>query len=262
MQSRYRIVLIEDEPPALERLAKLVQKLDPGIAIVASLDSVELAMEWFSENPAPDLILSDIRLGDGNSFQIFEKYAANSAVIFTTSWDEYAIRAFKLHSIDYLLKPLKPEELEKAWQKFLRSRSEFSGFGKEMQHRLLAMLEEIQSRKEAAYKERFLVQQAGQLLPVPVSEIAYFFTRNDWVCLCTRDGRQFLVEYRLDELENLLDPKHFFRLNRQLIASLAAIEKARNQANGRLQIELLPALAEEVFVSREKAAAFLNWWEG
>ena len=262
MHRHYRIVLIEDEPPALERLAKLVQKLDPGIEIVASLDSVELALEWFAENPAPDLIFSDIRLGDGNSFQIFEKYAAESAVIFTTSWDEYAIRAFKLHSIDYLLKPLKPEELEAAWQKFLRSRGERSGFGMEMQQRLLGLMQELQSRNSAVYKERFLVQQAGQLLPVAVADIAYFFTRNDLVCLCTRDGRQFLVEYRLDELENLLNSKHFFRLNRQLIAALPSIEKARNHSNGRLQIELQPALVEEVFVSREKAAAFRNWWEG
>lgn len=258
--TRYRIVLIEDEPPALEHLARQVIKLDPAIELLACLSSVEEAMQWFESHQPPDLIFSDIRLGDGNSFQIFEKFYS-SAVIFTTSWDEYAIRAFKLHSIDYLLKPFRQEELEQAWQKFLRSRSLFTS-GEELQHRILDAMKAIQHSTTAPFKERFLVRQAHQLVAVSVSDIAYFFTRNDLVCLFTIDGKQFLVEYRLDELEEMLNPKRFFRLNRQLIAALASIEKAVLQENGRLKLTLRPGFDDEVYVSREKAAAFRNWWEG
>jgi DNA-binding LytR/AlgR family response regulator len=258
----HRIVIIEDEPLAAERLMKMVQKLDVAIEISAILDSVSASLNWFSVNPQPDLVLSDIQLGDGISFQIFENQLVACPIIFTTSYDEYAIRAFKLQSLDYLLKPVKPEELQAAWDKFLKIKAQSQAPWEQMQTKIREVMQEMQIPKWPTYKERFLVRQADQIIPVAVEEIAYFFTLNDWVCIQTHESKQFIVDYRLDELESLLHPGKFFRLNRQFIAALASIRKAHHHLNGKLKIDLSPPGKEEIFVSREKAAAFRTWWEG
>jgi DNA-binding LytR/AlgR family response regulator len=262
MNPKYKIVIIEDEPLAAERLVKLVHKISDQIEVLLVLDSVATAIQWFSSHPQPDLVLSDIQLGDGISFQIFERQLVACPIIFTTSYDEFALRAFKWQSLDYLLKPIKQEELENAWNKFLKSQKKPGYPWLEMQDQIREMMEEMRIPKWPAFKERFLVRQGEQLIPVGIQEIAYFFTRNDWVCLQTLDGRQFIVDFRLDELENLLDPRRFFRLNRQFIAALPSIQRAHNHLNGKLKIDLNPHQAEEIFVSREKAQTFKTWWEG
>lgn len=256
-----RLVIIEDEPLAADRLKKLLEKLDQSIEVLAVLESVSQAVTWFSKNHSPDLVLSDIQLGDGISFQIFEKQLLTCPIIFTTSYDEFAIRAFKVQSIDYLLKPIKQIELETAFQKFVAHQKATISPWEDFQQKMGLIMSQIEKPK-AQYKERFVVKQADQLIPVSTSEIAYFFTRNDWVCLCTHSGKQHIVDFKLEELNDIVDPKQFFRLNRQFIASASAIEKAHNHLNGKLKLELNPKPAEEVFVSREKAQNFRAWWEG
>jgi len=256
-----RLVIIEDEQLAAERLQKQVEKLKLHTQILAVLESVSQAQKWFSQNPSPNLVLSDIQLGDGISFQIFEKKIITCPIIFTTSYDEFAVRAFKVQSIDYLLKPIKQNELENAVQKFLVHQKATLAPWEEFQQKICLIMSQIEKPK-TQYKERFVVKQADQLIPVATHEIAYFFTRNDWVCLCTKEGKQHIVDFKLEELNEMVDPKQFFRLNRQFLSSASAIQKAHNHLNGKLKLDLNPKPEEEVFVSREKAQSFKVWWEG
>ncbi len=257
----FTCVIIEDEPLAVTRLEKMLDKSGYPIRVLERLESVSQAVQWFSTNPSPHFVLSDIQLGDGISFQIFEKLQVNCPVIFTTSYDEYAIRAFKIQSIDYLLKPIKQEDLNAAIAKFAARKAQENTPWFDFQQQMVNMMSQLDPGAKPKFRERFLVRQADQLIPVQVGDIAYFFTRNDWTCISTLDGRQFLVDFRLDELEQMLDPALFFRLNRQFLASVPSLQKAYNHLNGKLKIDLLPVPEEEVFVSREKAASFKSWWE-
>lgn len=254
-----KALIIEDEYPAAERLIKLIHKADASIEILAVLDSIEAAKRWFLSHPAPDLIFSDIQLSDGLSFVIFEEIDIKSPIIFTTSYDEYAIKAFKVKSIDYLLKPIKPYELVAAIEKFKETQVAFSANDYTLKMQSLLDSLPMAGRK---YKTRFLVQQQDQLLPIPQEQIAYFFTANEMVCLVRSDNRQFLVDYTLEELEKLLNPSYFFRLNRQYIASLPAVQKIHTYFNGKLKLELTPAPSHEIIISREKAPFFKEWLEG
>jgi DNA-binding LytR/AlgR family response regulator len=254
-----KALIIEDEYPAAERLTKLVYKADETIEIAAVLESIEAAKRWFASHPAPDLIFSDIQLSDGLSFVIFEEIDVKSPIIFTTSYDEYAIKAFKVKSIDYLLKPIKPYELVAAIEKFKETQVAFSANDYTLKMQSLLDSLPMTGRK---YKTRFLVQQQDQLLPIPQEQIAYFFTANEMVCLVRNDNRQFLVDYTLEELEKLLNPSYFFRLNRQYIASLPAVQKIHTYFNGKLKLELHPEPSHDILISREKASYFKEWMEG
>ncbi|MFN3380487.1 MAG: LytR/AlgR family response regulator transcription factor [Runella zeae] len=254
-----KALLIEDEYPAAERLTKLIQKIDANIYIVDVIQSIEAAKSWFATHPAPDLIFSDIQLSDGLCFSIFEEISVKSPIIFTTSYDEYAIKAFKVKSIDYLLKPIKQTELAAAIDKY----REWSGnpTPDDYQIRMMSLLDSF-PRQEKKFKTRFLVKQNDQLLPIHQQEIAYFFTTNEMVCLVRNDSRTFWIDYTLEELEKLLDTQHFFRLNRQFIAALPSIKKIHTYFNGKLKLELLPATTQEVIISRDKAPTFKDWIEG
>lgn len=251
-----KTIIIEDEYPAAERLQKMIQKVDNTIEILAVLGSIEIAKRWFSDNPSPDLIFSDIQLSDGLSFVIFEEMAIKCPIIFTTSYDEYALKAFKVKSIDYLLKPIKAHELTTAIEKFKESQPTF--LAKEYSAKIQSLLESLPHTK-TKYKTRFLVQQQDQLIPVAQHEIAYFFTANENVCLIKNDNKQFLVDYTLEELEKTLDPKFFFRINRQYISTMSAVKKIHPHFNGKLKLILSPEPNEEVLVSREKAQLFKDW---
>ena len=255
-----KTLIIEDEYPAAERLEKLIHKVDTDIKIVAVLGSIEAAGKWLASNPPPDLIFSDIQLSDGLSFQIFEQFSVKTPIIFTTSYDEYAVKAFKVKSIDYLLKPIKLQELEAALAKFREMQKAFSPTDYAL--KVESLLDNLQLTGPRKYKTRFLVKQHDQLVPVSQEEIAYFVTANEMVCLVRKDGKQFLVDYTLEELEKLLDPQYFFRLNRQFISAMPAIVKIHNYFNGKLKLELKPDTTDEVLVSREKAQVFKEWMEG
>ncbi len=261
------LLLIEDEYPAAERLTRLVQRVEPAARVLAVVESVAQAMQWLADNPAPDLILSDIHLADGLSFEIFERAVVRAPIIFTTSYDEYALRAFRVHSLDYLLKPIKEDELRAALGRF---RERQPAAVEQQLGRLEALLDalpragagEPRAGVLRSYKTRFLVRHREQLVPVPTPDVAYFVSRHETTTLVTHAGARYLVDYTLEQVQELLDPAIFFRVNRQTIAAAAAIRRIDLHFNGKLKLELAPAATDEVLVSREKAASFRGWLEG
>ncbi|GAA4384654.1 LytTR family DNA-binding domain-containing protein [Hymenobacter koreensis] len=256
-----KVLLLEDEYPAAERLQRLLAQAAPEAQVVAHHDTVAATVAWLQTNPAPDLILADIHLADGLSLDVFDQLVVNSPVVFTTAYDAYALRAFKANSVDYLLKPVKLAELQAALQKLRQWRSPTPA-ASEVAQRLERLLDGLTELPGRPTKTRFLVRHGEQLLPVLTTDVAWFQSRNETVTLVTHAGQRYLVEYTLEQLEQLLDPKHFFRLNRQFLAQLAAVQRLHPWFNGKLKLDLIPAPAEEVLVSREKAAAVKSWLEG
>ena len=271
------ILLLEDEYPAAERLQRLLLQALPTAQVLAVLDTVAAALAWLASHPAPDLILSDIQLADGLSLEIWEQAVVPSPVIFTTAFDAYAIRAFQANSVAYLLKPVKLAELQAALAK--RNAQRDAALKEESRMRngelgttsanslfptphAFLSIERLLDALPRPYKARFLVRQGEQLLPLPVAEIAWFLSRHETVTLVATDGRRFVLDYTLEQLEALLDPARFFRLTRQIIAQLPAVRRLHPHFNGKLLVELHPAPTEEVLVSREKASAVKAWLEG
>ncbi|SDY33765.1 LytR/AlgR family response regulator transcription factor [Hymenobacter psychrophilus] len=260
------VLLLEDEYPAAERLQRVLRQAAPEAQVLAVLDTVAGALDWLDTNPAPDLILSDIQLADGLSLDVFEQTVVSSPVIFTTAYDAYAIRAFRANSIDYLLKPVKLTELTAALEKLRRWPTTTPAKLTEAPdttapaQRLERLLDAL-PRPERQHKTRFLVRHGEQLLPLPATQVAWFQSRHETTTLATLDGRRFVVDYTLEQLEGLLDPIQFFRLNRQLIAQLPAVLRLHPHFNGKLLVDLQPAPSEEVLVSREKAALVKQWLE-
>ncbi|MEM6264443.1 MAG: LytTR family DNA-binding domain-containing protein [Bacteroidota bacterium] len=254
-----KALIIEDEYPAADRLQKLLQQADPSIEIIGVIESVDEGGKWFSENPAPDVIFSDIQLSDGLSFEIYEEHPVRSPIIFTTAYDEYAIKAFKVKSVDYLLKPVKLDELSAAIRKLKHLYPSFSP--QKTQHDLEELVQLIQQGGggEPSYKKRFLVKKRDQFRTIPTEEVAYFFTANEVVYLVSQDGNKYPVEFKMEELNTLVSPDKFFRINRQYICSLDAITSIHPYFNSRLKLMLTPATTEEVIVSRDKAKAFKAW---
>ncbi len=248
-----KTLLIEDEIPAARRLSKMVVAARPNANIVDTLDSVEGAVRWLRTFPAPDLIFMDIQIADGLSFDIFKQVDISSPVVFTTAFDQYAVQAFKVSAVDYLLKPIDPKDLESALQKFENQRFKQAPLDIEALTRLL---------KKESYKDRFLVKNGQQLTFLAAADIAYFRSSDGLTQAHTVGGKKFFVENTLEELESLLDPHAFFRISRGLTVRLNAIQKIHPHLNGRLKLELLPAAPEDVFVSRERASEFKTWLGG
>jgi len=251
----WSVLIIEDEPPAARRLGRLLQKLEPQIQIVEILDTVAASVRWLQHNPC-DLIFADIHLADGNSFSIFEQVEVRTPIIFATAYDQYAIRAFKLNSIDYLLKPIEQEELAKALSKYRENQQPSSQPPLDIQALMTAM-EEQKSRP--TYQKRFMVSSGEKIRSIPVEEVAYFFGQQKYVFLITQDGRQHLVDSTLTQLEDLLDPEDFFRINRQFIIGFSAIKQMFSYSKSRVKIELEPNSDQEAIVSIEKTPRFKQW---
>lgn len=252
------VLIIEDEFPAAERLQKLIHTIDDQIEIVGIKESVKSSKEWFEVHTPPDLIFADIQLSDGLSFEIFESVPIPSPIIFTTSYDEYALKAFKLKSIDYLLKPLKQKELSAALDKYRELQKPFE---KENFALKIESMMDLLLSNNRKFKNCFLVRQQDQLIPVQQKQISYFYYSNRMVCLTQKDGKQFLVNYTMEELEKLLDPNIFFHVNRQYIISISSLNKIHTHFNGMLKLELQPKTEDEVMVSRDKAKVFKEWIE-
>ncbi len=258
------VLILEDEYPAAERLQRQLLQAAPEAQVLAVLDSVAGALTWLDNNPAPDLILSDIQLADGLSLEVFEQAVVRSPVIFTTAYDAYAIRAFRANSVDYLLKPVKLLELRAALVKLREWRTPAApapAAAADPAQRLERLLDSL-PRPAQPYKTRFLVRHGEQLLPLPAAQAAWFQSRHETTTLVAQDGRRFVVDYTLEQLESLLDPRQFFRLNRQFLAQLPAVQRLHPHFNGKLLLELHPAPNEEVLVSREKAGPLKQWLEG
>jgi two-component system response regulator LytT len=244
------VVIIEDEPLAAQALAALLTRLRPAARILASLGSVEEAVEWLREQPAPDLLFCDIHLSDGNSFEIFRQVAVAAPVVFTTAYDAYAIQAFQVNSVDYLLKPLQAAEVERALQKYEALRPAV----------LPAAVENVQRLVRTTPRSRFLVKSGQALKAVPVDQVAYFLAEEGVVFLVTHLGKRFIIPDTLDQLEGQLDVQNFFRINRQFILSIAAVQEIRPYFKGRLVLQVAPPVAEEALVvSAGRAPAFKHW---
>lgn len=251
-----RIIIIEDEAPALSRIKKMVYELEPDIEIIATADSIEQAVSVIKQNSKIDLILMDIELADGQSFEIFNLVTVHCPVIFTTAYDEFALKAFKVNSIDYLLKPIDKDELQKAFNKYktLQKNNSVVDVNQQMQELLLNL-----KQPAGAYKTRFLVKQGQKLISIATDDIAYFFMYDKLCYLQTNGNSRYVIDYTLDELMGMLNPALFFQLNRQTIASIACIQSVHTYFNGKLKVELKPALSNEVVVSRERASEFKDW---
>ncbi|MGV3561438.1 LytR/AlgR family response regulator transcription factor [Larkinella arboricola] len=254
------VLVIEDEELAVRKLTKLLQDVDDSIRIVGTAASVRASVQWLQNNTSPDLILMDIELADGQSFEIFEQTHVVSPVIFTTSYDEYALRAFKVNSIDYLLKPIKRHELEASLAKHrkLHTQAETETGGGRMA--IEALVQQLRQQiQPTEYRKRFLVKHLSQWMPIEISEIAYFYSEEGISLFRTRNNQKFSVDYTLDELEAMLDPTQFFRANRQFIVDINCVQQIHPYFNNKLKLTLKPAPEEEVLVSRERATEFKKW---
>jgi DNA-binding LytR/AlgR family response regulator len=258
-----KVLVIEDEDAATRLMFKILERARPGIQVIAHIDSVHDAVEWISANEAPDLVFMDIQLGDGLSFEIFDQVEINCPVIFTTAYDEYTLRAFKVNSIDYLLKPLSLEDLENALKKYDKLRA--GSKGDDALHPVTSsQIESIlnllsPAKSQTQYKSRFLIKVGDKFFSITKDQIAYFYTEDKGVFIQTKDKNRYPVDNSLDDLEKMLDPEIFFRINRQFIVHVEAVNRLHAYFNGKMKVFLKPDAPEEVIVSREKASALKLW---
>ena len=247
------IIIIEDEKPAARLLQRKLEKL--GYSITSLLHSVEESLVWFQNNPHPDLIFLDIQLSDGLSFELFEQIDIKSAVIFTTAYDEYALRAFKLNSIDYLLKPIDEEELSVAILKFKNQfqKNTISNLDFDAIKRMLI------NPLEKEYKSRFSVKIGQQLKVISIDEIECIYSENKGTYIHTIDNRDYLIDSTLEVVEAEINPKDFYRVSRKFIVPLKAVKEIQVYSNSRLKIILPTYKDDEVIVSRERVSDFKEW---
>lgn len=256
-----KAIIIEDEKPSARRLSRMLEKL--GVEIVSTLHSVESSIEWFSNNVHPDIIFLDIQLNDGLSFEIFESLEVKSAIIFTTAYDEYALQAFKLNSIDYLLKPIDEEELRAAvgkYQSFFRDRAG-DGSAPTAQINFEDIKKLLVNPLERKFKKRFTVKIGQHLKMVPVEEIECFYSENKGTYLFSAEGRNYPLECTLENLAEELPPSDFFRVNRKFYVNLNYIQDIISYSNSRLKIKLNNYKDQEIIVAREKVKEFRDWLE-
>mgnify|MGYP003684230091 CR=1 FL=1 len=246
------VVVIEDEQAASRRLIRMLEKQD--LIVLASLSSVETAIEWFKNNSHPELIFLDIQLSDGLSFSIFESVNINSAIIFTTAFDAYALQAFKLNSIDYLLKPIDEDELKTAVAKYQNIHQESS-----LQNFDFEDIKKMLYRDKEVYKNRYTAQVGSHIKILVVSEIVCFYSENKGTYALMESGRSFLMEQTIESLVKELDPKAFFRISRKCIIQIAHISDIVAFSNARLKIEIKPEIDIDLVVSRERVKDFKLW---
>ena len=248
-----RIAIVEDERPALEKLRAALREVAPDAAVVAELSSVADAVQWLSRNPAPDLMFMDIQLGDGTCFEILRQHPVRCPVVFATAFDEFLLEAFQANGIDYLLKPVRPERLAAAVEKYHGLREHFAGDHKP----LLDALE-----RRPGPRQRVLVRKGLDYISVDARNIAYIFTSDKLVFLVTDTGVRYMLDRPLTEMESELDRARFFRANRAWLVRIDAVTRFRPGGKGKLLLELRPPAQFEVVVSQERAAAFRAWLGG
>lgn len=242
-------IVIEDEILTAKRLTKMVHE-HTDIEIIENLHSVKSAVNWLSQHSKPDIIFLDIQLGDGSGFDVLESIGEFPFVIFTTAFDQYAIDAFKYNSVDYLLKPIKVEELLRAVEKFNKIRSNQD---------LPEIIDQLKNQLFKKYKQKFLIKTGEKYHSIELEKVAYFYSEEGYSYLQTKDAKSHIVDHTLDELSSLLDPQLFFRINRHMIISSQQINSIDTFFNNRLILQLNPKFSEDVLVSREKVKAFKNW---
>lgn len=251
-----KAVIVEDEFAAAQSLQRLIGDIAPDIEVVTILQSIEDSVEWFGTNPAPDVVFLDIHLSDGSSFSIFDHVSISCPIIFTTAYDQYALQAFDVNSVDYLLKPVDSEHLERAIGRIRK----MSGSRESAEENIL-LIEKIvaEMRQTASYKTTFLIPLRDKLIPLPVKTIAFIYTEDKIVRAVAFDGKETIMEQTLDDLYSQLDPRQFFRANRQYIVARNAVSDISLWFNGRLQLNLSVKTPERIFISRLNAKAFKMW---
>ena len=250
-----KVLIAEDELLAAERIQGLLEVCAPEATVVGQVDSVEDTVIFFKSGKNIDLLLLDIQLADGKSFEIFEKISVDVPVIFITAYDQYAIQAFKVHSIDYLLKPVQQEDLQRAINKFKRHAAP-----KILEPLEISALRELLLKTSKSFKERFLIKAGNKLQYKPIAEVAYFFAEGKEAYLVTRkENRKYLIDQTLEELESVLDPGIFFRISRKFIVSIDSVAEARGLVSTRMEVKLNQACEHDLTVSRDRAQLFKNW---
>ncbi len=247
-----KVVIIEDEKIAADHLETLIREIDPGIEIMERIGSVRSAVSWFMENKA-DLIFLDIHLSDDICFKIFEQVEIHIPIVFTTAYDQYAIKAFKLNSVDYLLKPIEKSELDQSLKKY----KELHAQKKQSEIDFTALLTALNQKDK--YQERFLIQSGRRIKTVKIEQIAYFYSTGKDVFLCTWENKNYSMDYSLDKLENMLPPDRFFRINRKFLIHLDSIRNMYVLSKSRIKVELDPESEEETYVSFNKSSEFRKW---
>lgn len=254
--NKLRVAIIEDEVPAARLLRLLLVRLRPEWEIDVLPGSVEEAAQWFAAHPHPDLLFLDIQLADGTSFDLLSQVRPTSAVIFTTAYDEYAVRAFSVNSIDYILKPVDEERLAEAVSRYER----FCGRPQpSLPDDYLEMLLDALQRREKRFRTRFLIAGVDRFLTLPVDEVAYFYSENKVTTAVTFGGRNHVVDLPLSRLEEQLDPDRFFRANRQVLLSVGAIDRIEPYFNGKVSVAVHPPHKEKITVSEERVPLFKSW---
>ncbi|MEM7658617.1 MAG: LytTR family DNA-binding domain-containing protein [Bacteroidota bacterium] len=252
-----RVLIIEDESAAAKRLHKMVTKLVPEAEMLEVIDTVEDAIAFFKEETPPDLVFSDIHLADGSSFEIFEEVEVNSPVIFTTAYDEHALEAFRVNSVDYLLKPIKEEDLQRAWDKFLKLKQS----GNPPQLDIDSLLQALPAGRKD-FQKRIVIRYGQHIKAVEIAQAAYFFIESKVTLMRTHEGKDYPVDFNLDKLEEILDPAQFFRINRKCIVNVDAIDQMYSYSKSRVRILLKPSFNEDAIVSSERSSRFKKWLAG
>jgi DNA-binding LytR/AlgR family response regulator len=250
-----KLLIIEDEPASAQRLKKLIEEIEPGVNVLDILDSISSSVEWFNTHTEPDLVLSDIHLADGLSFEIFRQVSLSCPVIFTTAFDQYAIQAFKLNSIDYLLKPIKRTELAEALKKFRKMQPAAPQFD-------LSQLAAMMGKQDKEYLKRVIIRLGQQIKVVEIKDVAYFYIDEKIVFGVTFNKDRYPMDLSLDQLEKQLDPERFFRINRGFMISFESIDTMITYSKARIKIKLKPPCELESITSTERSAEFREWLRG
>lgn len=251
-----KVIIVEDEELAVQRLTNLLKSISNDYDVLATADSIKSAVTAMSDHPEAQLIFMDIQLADGHSFEIFNKMEVTAPVIFITAFDEYAIKAFKFNSIDYLLKPIKKAELEAALNKFNKQHQS----GK--QPNVAELISSLTMQLNSTSQKRILVKVGQVIKAIDVDDVAYFYTEERVVFMCTKQQQRLAVDYNLDELERMLNKEKFFRVNRQIITSISAIDKMYTYTKSRIKLLLNPPLNMDAVVSSERTPEFKEWLQG
>ena len=245
-----KVVIIEDEKPAADKLCNALVKYDRDLQVIIVLKSISESLQWLRTNLMPDLVFMDIELADGLSFKIFEEVTITCPIIFTTAYDDYWQEAFEHNSIDYLLKPIKQEKLETALAKY-----------ESLQKHFAQNLQQLLSQKSSGngIKKRFLVKRGIDYISIKTEEIAYFYATHKVVCLVDTKGNKFILDQSLSDLEKQIDPVLFYRVNRKYLIHINAIKKMKSYPKSKIQLEIVPPVAEEIIISQENVASFKDW---
>jgi len=248
-----RVIIIEDEIPAANRLAKMLQSITDELEVVKKIDSVEAAVKFLGSAENIDLIFMDIQLADGLSFDIFQQTQVKAPVVFTTAFDQYTLKAFKVNSIDYLLKPIDEKELEQAVEKY---RQLYHQIENGLSEKILKMVKEMNTVR---YKERLLIKRGQQLSYLKTESTAYCYADGKLCYAVDFTNNKYMLESNLSQLEEQLQPNKFYRINRQLLVNIEAVSKVHTWLGGRLKVDLLPSTNTDTVVSRERVNGFKDW---